>query len=72
MSLLLTSAELDRFATYLEMTATSGKQLIEQFEKLPGPIHETLLKRLKAETTAELIVAAKLRSLESTEIGGGE
>ena len=62
-SLLLSAAERDRFAAYLERSATSGAAIVQQFEKL-GSLHAAMSAKLKAEVAAERIVAAKLRATQ--------
>lgn len=65
--LLLTQAESDKFADYLERSAKSGRGIIEQFEKL-GSLHEVMTKKLKIECMAEEIVAKNLRNSEKTSL----
>ena len=59
--MLLSQEERDKFATYLEISAKSGRGIIEQFEKL-GPAHQVMTEKLKVEALAEEIVASKLRN----------
>ena len=69
MSLLLSDEERNRFASWLELEIESSKGMIEQFKKL-GQIGETLIKRETVEMQAALIIARKLRSIESFSIEG--
>jgi hypothetical protein len=69
MSLLLSDEERNRFASWLELEIESSKGMIEQFKKL-GQIGEPLIKRETVEMQAALIIARKLRSIESFSIEG--
>ncbi len=60
-SLLLTAAERERFASYLEHESVTGMEMAEQIEKMGPPI---LAKKFRDEALAEKIVAQKLRSIE--------
>ena len=60
--LLLTAAERDRFATWLEREAATAKGLAAQAEKINAA--EFIVKKLRAEAAAALIIASKLRSTE--------
>lgn len=62
-SLLLTQPERDRFAAYLEHEAATSRGIIEHLEKIGAP--DVIIKKLCAEATASLIVAAKLRSMQT-------
>jgi hypothetical protein len=70
MNLLLTDAERQRFAEWLENEATTAKALIEQMEKLGVPA--PLIAREKAEAGAALLIARRLRTTESYSIGPQE
>jgi len=63
----LTQAERDRFAAYLEHEAHCDDGIMEQMQKLPGMA--PMLAKLRAESLAAKVIAAKLRSIESEEIG---
>lgn len=67
--MLLTPEERDRFAAWLEREAETAKQIVEQMEKL-GPMTAPLVQREKAEAAAALLIARKLRSIESVSIAG--
>jgi hypothetical protein len=67
MDLLLTAQERERFAAWLEHEAATAKGLIEQMEKL-GPPVALLVTREKAEATAALVIARKLRATHSDSI----
>lgn len=66
--MVLTQQERDKFAAWLEREAESAKAIIEQLEKL-GPHGALIAKKEKQEMTAALIIAAKLRSIQSETIG---
>lgn len=61
--LLLTAAERDRFAAWLEYEAESDRQMIEQMRKLSVPA--AVIDRRKLEIAAALIIAKKLRETTS-------
>lgn len=65
----LTIEERRKFAQYLEEHALSDKAMIEQQEKmnLPSSLKESLMKRLKNEYTAKMIVANILNTTETQE-----
>lgn len=67
-SLLLTAAERDRFATWLEREIETSKGMIQQMEKMPNM--RPFIDKYKREMTAYLIVARILRSTEDMTIGG--
>lgn len=67
-NLLLTDEERNRFAEWLEREASTDKIFIEQSAKL-GPHGAIMVKKFTAEMHAALIIAAKLRSIESFSIG---
>ena len=66
---LLDEKETERFAAYCEQTAAASKGMIEQFEKMPGPVGVELAKREKQQIAAFLIVAEYLRSGETMTLG---
>lgn len=68
MDLLLTPQERDRFAAWLEHEAATAKGLIEQMEKL-GPHVAPMVAREKAEASAALLIARKLRATHSDSLG---
>ena len=63
--MLIDEKEKERFIAYLELNAASCKGMIEQFEKMPGPIMDELVKREKQKMVAFLIVADELKNGES-------
>jgi hypothetical protein len=65
----LTKSERDRFAAWLEQDAQASVGIAEGFSKLG---HEIVVKKLKDEAAAFLIVARKLRNMEDMTIGGIE
>ena len=69
-SLLLTAAERNRFASWLENEAKTAEKMIEQMKKLPESIATVLIMREELERSAALILARKLRSIEDQSIGG--
>ena len=69
MDLLLTPQERERFATWLEHEAATSKRLIAQMEKL-GPMAAALSTREKAEASAALLIAQKLRATFSDSLEG--
>ena len=64
--LLLTPAERERFANYLEREADTDAAMAEEIAKI-GP--EILAKKYRTEALAPRIVAQKLRSIEDQTIG---
>lgn len=66
-SLLLTSQERDRFASWLEREIETGKGMLQQMEKMPNM--EPFIAKQKREMAAYLIVARVLRSTEDMTIG---
>lgn len=71
MSRLLTQAERDRFATWLEQEASDGEAMAKQIETMAGgaPPFLLLAKKERSEALAARIIAAKLRSIESVTVG---
>ena len=65
MAQLLTAAERERFATYLEQEAATDEIMAEQVAKI-GP--EILAKKYRAEALAARVIAQKLRSIEGQTI----
>jgi hypothetical protein len=63
---LLTDAERDRFAAYLERDVEGSRAILSQMEKVGGP--DVLIRQIRTEMVAAEIVAKKLRSIESTSI----
>ena len=57
--ILLTDAERDRFAAYLEQGSSSDEAMADQVDKIGPPV---FAKKLRAEALAAKIVAAKLRA----------
>lgn len=68
-ALLLTRAERDRFAAYLENEARSDEELAKQVDKI-GP--EVLAKKYRVEALAARVIAKKLREIEDQTISEGE
>ena len=66
-ALLLTPAERERFAAYLENEARADEALAEQISKI-GP--EILAKKYRVEALAARVIAKKLREIEDQVIGG--
>lgn len=64
--MLLTDAERQRFAQYLEEEAHTDEAMADQMEQVRVP--EVLVKKLRMEAAAARIIAAKLRSIESMSI----
>lgn len=64
----LTDQERNRFAAWLEHEAATDKGLLEQMEKL-GPAFAVVTAHKKGEIDAALLIARKLRSIESQSIG---
>lgn len=67
---LLTQEERDRFAAYLEAEAATDEGIAQQMEQAKVP--DVLIRKIRAEATAARIIAAKLRSIESMQIGGSQ
>jgi hypothetical protein len=67
-NLLLSDAERERFAAYLERDAVSSEGIAEQMQKLGGPVIEPLRQQVLAEAAACRIIAKKLRSTESQRV----
>jgi hypothetical protein len=65
---MLTDAERQKFADYLEMDAEGCDQLAIQMEKLPSPPTLQLAKQQRNLAMAERVVARKLRSTETMTI----
>jgi len=62
---MLTSAEIERFASWLEQEADTDMALAAQVLKLPsGPIMDPMATKLYTEASAEKIVAEKLRGYQ--------
>jgi hypothetical protein len=66
--MILSYEERAKFAAYLEESAHDGEMMAEQMEKIGDKVTGLLVKRLRTESAAERIVAAKLRSIESVSI----
>lgn len=63
MSIVLTDAEREKFATYLEQDAASNSAMADQVQKIGGGLPmEAMAKKLRAEAAAARVIAAKLRS----------
>lgn len=67
MPILLNDDERARFATWLEEQAESSEAICKQLLSL-GPHGEIIAQREKQEADASLLIAAKLRSIESASI----
>ena len=62
----LTDQEREKFALYLEQDAASNRAMAAQMEKMdPTGTMGMLATKYKNEATAAMIVAAKLRSIET-------
>lgn len=68
MDLLLTDQERDRFAAWLEHEAMTDKGIIDQLEKM-GPAMAAVASHKKAEASAALLIARKLRATQGDSIG---
>ena len=68
--MLLTDAERQKFADYLELDATSTEGIVAQMKKLPGGVMLPAIRKYEAEAAAARVVAAKLRSMQSQTLGG--
>ena len=67
----LTDAEREKFALYLEQDAASNSALAAQMEKMdPTGTMGMLATKYKNEAAAARIIAAKLRSIETSEVRG--
>lgn len=64
--LLLTDAERERFAAYLEREAASDEAMANQMAAIKAP--EAGIKKYRTQALAARMVAAKLRSIESASI----
>ncbi len=64
--MLLTDEERRRFAEYLEQDAESSRLIIAQMEAMPNV--EMMTRNIKIEMHAALIIARKLRDVESQTI----
>lgn len=62
--LLLTAAERERFAAWLEHEAVVDEQMAAQAESLAGLAGVVLAKQNRTEALAARVVARKLRSIE--------
>ena len=67
--MLLNDKERDRFAAYCEQTAFTSTGILEQLEKISGPVMDELMNREKQNIAAFKIVAIHLRSGESVTVG---
>jgi len=65
--IVLTIAERNRFADWLQQDIETNKLLLEQLSKL-GSDGESVAKRMKIETTCEMIVYKKLRDIQEETI----
>ncbi len=63
----LTEEERLKFATWLEQSAETSKEIVDQIRKLGLP-GDVLASHEIQEAKAALIIASKLRSIESVEI----
>ena len=68
--LLLTDAERDRFATYLEREAATDDSMAKQAATIPGM--DPVVKRYRMMAAAKMIVAQQLRNIEVQTIGGSD
>jgi len=67
----LTDQEREKFALYLEQDAASNRALAEQMQKMDTTgTMGALASKYKNEAAAAMIVAAKLRSIESDSVSG--
>jgi hypothetical protein len=65
----LTQQERDKFAAWLEHDAKSNRAMADQMLKMdPTGTMGTLATKYKNEAAAASIIAAKLRSIETTEL----
>lgn len=64
--MILSDQERERFAAYLEEDARTNELLIQQLQKVPGT--PELSEKLRAESVACRVVAAKLRAVETQTI----
>jgi hypothetical protein len=67
MSLLLSDAERDRFAAWLEHEAKQSALMAKVMEDNKMP--DELIRRERAEATAAALIARKLRQTESFSVG---
>ncbi len=68
MDLLLTDQERERFAAWLEHEAATDIGIIDQLEKM-GPAMTIVAAHKKAEASAALLIARKLRATQGDSIG---
>jgi len=66
--LLLSEAERDRFADWLEHEARTATGLAEQAAMLGGAMMNVTVRRLRDEAAASLLIARKLRATRSDSI----
>jgi hypothetical protein len=59
---LLTAAERERFASWLEFEAENGEKMAVQMATISVP--EFMVKKERAEAMAAKVIAAKLRSIQ--------
>ena len=64
----LTSEERIKFAKWLEREAATGKEIMTQLTSL-GEYTKVLVKKEQLELAAALVIARKLRSIESQQVG---
>lgn len=65
----LTDAEREKFALYLEQDAASNRAMAAQMEKMdPTGTMGMIATKYKNEAAAAMIVAAKLRSIETDSV----
>lgn len=67
--MMLTEAERHKFADWLEHEAMTSQGLIVQMEKVGGPF-AALATRYRGEAAAMILIAKKLRSIESFTVEG--
>lgn len=68
--LLLTDAERERFAAYLEREAASNEAMARQMEQIKVP--EAVIKRERLKALAARMIAENLRSTESVSIDSSD
>lgn len=68
MGYLLTAAERERFATYLEQEATTADEMAKQMETIKVPA--AFVQKVRSEALAARIIAAKLRSITTETVCG--
>lgn len=64
---MLTQAEREKFADYLEREALSDAAMVKRMEEMKVP--EEMIKRLRIETMAARVICLKLRSISTDTIG---